>query len=263
MFLIKKMIFKFMELGLGLRTCFSLETKNPIFINFRLTEEEIKRVAQNLPEGYRLCPIRFTEDEEVASYWISYNIYELKYPKPELASIRKSRLEINTFVEDSQGRKGVFVFCDSPFVSREIKRTFLGMVCDFAEWLVTKIYGVGQLVEFEFSLTEKLKVSLTADGHSVRIDSQVDSNPGVKLSADYLKFNDISFFNQGKTCDYVNVNSAFYDAKFINLKAPHSVAECEGPYFKRSPDLILVHYGEISYLVNSMNLCQSPGGLSG
>lgn len=251
-----------MELGLGLRTCFSLDTQNPIFVNFKLSDEEVARVTRDLPQGYKLCPIRFTEDEPQASYWISYNFYELKYPKAELASIKKSRLEINTFVEDSQGRKGVFVFCGSPFVSKEKKRSALGIVCDCAEWIVTKIYGVGQLISFDFSLSKQLQVAFITEGHALNIESQVESGDGVKLSTDYLKYNDISFFNHGKTCDFVNVNSSFYDAKFISLKNVHLMKACEGPYFKRSPDRVLVHYGEISYLVNSMNRCHSLGGAS-
>ncbi|MFM8315789.1 MAG: hypothetical protein ACKOA8_16030, partial [Deltaproteobacteria bacterium] len=101
MFFLKKLLFKFMELGLGLRTCFSLETKDPIFVNFKLSPDEIEKVKKSLPMGFVLKPIRFCESDEIPEYWISYNFYQLKYPKPELASIKKARLEINTFVEDS------------------------------------------------------------------------------------------------------------------------------------------------------------------
>src|SRR4051812_37198116 len=99
-FFLKKILFKFMELGLGLRTCFSLETKDPIFVNFRLSPAEADRVRKSLPAGFKLCPIRFGQSDSEAHYWISYNLYELKYPKPELQHIRKARCEINTFVED-------------------------------------------------------------------------------------------------------------------------------------------------------------------
>ena len=65
MFFLKKVIFKLMELGLGLRTCFSLETKDPIFVNFKLSPAEIESVKALLPPGFVLKPIRFTEDEEI------------------------------------------------------------------------------------------------------------------------------------------------------------------------------------------------------
>lgn len=263
MFFLKKVIFKFMELGLGLRTCFSLETKNPIFVNFKLTPAETEKVKAALPAGYRLCPIRFSDSDLEESFWISYNFYELKYPKPELAKIKKSRLEINTFVEDSVGRKGIFVFCDSPFVSKESKISLIGIVCDFAEWLVTKIYGVGRLISLEFQLNQRLKVQFKTSGHSLSLDIPVDEDASVKLSSDYLRFNDVSFFNQGKTCDFVNVNSAFYEAKFISISNLENVTICEGHFFKRRPDTILVHHGEIAYLVNSMNRCFFKGEVYG
>ena len=107
-----------MELGLGLKTYFSLETKDPIFINFKLIAEEARAVQKHLPPGFKLQKIRFTERDLSAEYWISYNLYYIKYPKKELAGIRRVRCEINTFVRDASGRKGVLVFCGSPLVSR-------------------------------------------------------------------------------------------------------------------------------------------------
>ncbi len=259
MFLVKKLIFKFMELGLGLKTYFSLETKNPIFINFKLTPEEVDKIQSQLPPGFTIQRVRFTHLDENPHYWISYNFYELKYPKPELASVKKARLEINTFVQDAQGRKGIFVFCGSPFVSVENRWTVLGSICDFAEWLVTKIYGVGRLVPIQFNVGDKLKVGFKSSVHSVNIEADIqESNPQDKsrLSRDYWEFNDISFFNQGKTCDYVNVNSSFYSAEFFKVNMEQVTEPCVSPFFKRVPDEIWVHRGEISYLVNSMNRCR-------
>lgn len=262
MFLLKKVVFKVMELGLGLQTCFSLDTKDPIFVNFKLTAEEIEKVKKALPTGFKLQPIRFLSSDESPDYWVSYNLYELRYPKPELASIKKARLEINTFVEDSKGRKGIFVFSESPFVSRETKRSFLGSLCDFAEWLVTKIYGCGHLVDLQFSLADKLKVNFQARGQSLKIvgktSGKVDSED-FKLSTDYCVYNDISFFNHGKSCDYVNVNSSFHQAKFSSVEIENFEISCEGPFFNRKPDSILVHSGNISYLVNALNLCPRNG----
>lgn len=256
MFLLKKIIFKFMELGLGLRTCFNLETKNPIFINFKLTPNEIEEVKKALPSNFRLMPIRFMADDQAPEYWISYNFYELRYPKPELAAIKKSRLEINTFVQDANGRKGIFVFCDSPFVSKEPQKTPLGVVCDFAEWLVTKIYACGQLLPLQYQLSDKLKLSLLAKGHRLELETEapyLTETNGIKFSSDYCLYNDISFFNKGKTFDFVNVNSSFYNAEFVSVPTEKLETICEGPFFKRRPDSIHIHRGEISYLVNSMN----------
>jgi hypothetical protein len=252
-----------MELGLGLQTCFSLDTKNPIFVNFKLTAEEIEKVKNALPKGFQLQPIRFLSSDESPDFWVSYNLYELKYPKPELASVKKARLEINTFVEDSKGRKGVFVFSDSPFVSRESKRSFLGSICDFAEWMVTKIYGCGHLVDLQFSLTDELKVVFQSGGQSLKITGKTPENvdsEDFKLSTDYCLYNDISYFNHGKSFDCVNVNSAFHQAKFSLVGIENCEVSCQGPFFNRKPDAILVHRGNISYLVNAMNLCSLNEG---
>src|SRR5258705_9918464 len=145
LFYLKKLIFKFLELGLGLRTCFSLETKNPIFLNFKLKPEEVKRVQDTLPRGWELQKIRFAQSDEAADYWISYNLYAIKYPKSELQHIKKVRCEINTFVTDPAGRRGVFVFSGSPYVSKQTKFDPVGVVCDMAERLVLFFYGFGKL----------------------------------------------------------------------------------------------------------------------
>lgn len=270
MFFLKKVIFKLMELGLGLRTCFSLETKDPIFVNFKLSPAEIESVKALLPPGFVLKPIRFTEDEEISSYWVSYNFYQLKYPSPKLAGIKKSRLEINTFVEDSQGRKGILVFCDSPFVSRESVKSLIGQVCDFAEWLVTKIYGCGQLIGLDYHLAERLRVSMYAKNQKVNLDLPVpeqEHKPSIQLSSDYLNYNDISFFNQGKSLDFVNVNSSFIEARFFSVpldcKEPQYQLTMESRLFARKPDVILAHRGEIAYLVNSMNRCLTERQVNG
>jgi hypothetical protein len=256
MFWLKKMIFKVMELGLGLRTCFSLETRNPIFINFKLSSEEVKKVQESLPSGFSLKPMRFLGSDTQPEYWISYNIYELLYPKPELAEIKKARLEINTFVEDAQGRPGIFVFCGSPFVSKETEATFKGKMCDFAEWLVTKIYGCGRLTSLSFSLTDRLQVKFERGVHQFNLNVEVpstDKTEGHALSADYWRYNDISFFNGGRTLDFVNVNNSFYQARFVSVPPQQLTQPCAGLFFFRAPDSVLVHRGDISYLVNSLN----------
>ena len=257
-----------MELGLGLRTCFSLETKDPIFVNFKLTQSETEKVKKLLPSGFQLMSIKFTDMEETPSFWVSYNFYDLKYPKPQLAAIKKSRLEINTFVQDCYGRKGILVFCDSPFVSRETQKSLLGGVCDFAEWLVTQIYGCGSLTKLEYQLTNRLKVSLITNTQKVAIDlplTEKESHEEIGLSSDYFQFNDISFFNHGKSCDYVNVNSSFLQAKFFSVPLDTEGAQpiIENSIFRRRPDVILAHRGEIAYLVNSMNRCLTEGHAHG
>lgn len=253
MFWIKKLIFKFMELGLGLRTCFSLETKNPIFLNFRLTPQECEKVRASLPAGFTLESVRFCESEQDSSYWVSFNLYEIKYPKKELRSIRKVRCEINTFVRDLRGRRGIFVFCGSPYVSKEQRPSLLGLICDFAERMVTFIYGCGKLTHLTYELSQdRLKVALSEGKNSLGVDEDLTKGELVeeRLSWDYLVYNDISFFNDGRTYDQVNVNSLFVSAAFSRMRSSTVV---ESPFFKRAPDQILFHRGEISYLVNSMN----------
>lgn len=255
-FILKKLLFKFMELGLGLRTCFSLETKDPIFVNFRLSEAEAEKVRRHLPSGFRLEKIRFCQTDESPEYWISYNLYELKYPKKELQHIHKVRCEINTFVTDPAGRKGVYVFCGSPYVSREERPSFFGMVCDFAERLVVFIYGCGRLTRLKYRL-EKESLSIELHEGENRLNLQGTVRGGEeRLSDDYWRFNDISFFNDGKSFDLVNVNSAFFSAKFQEVSPGD--AKVEGPFFHRAPDCIYVHRGEIAYIVNSMNPMPVP-----
>lgn len=252
MFWIKKLIFKFMELGLGLRTCFSLETKDPIFLNFRLTPDETDKVRRSLPDGFELARVRFRESDAESAYWVSFNLYEIKYPKKELARIRKVRCEINTFVTDPQGRKGIYVFCGSPYVSKERKPSVLGMICDFAERLVTFIYGCGKLTGLAYELTSKrLLVSLSEGENTLSIDQELEEGPPERLSSDYFIYNDISFFNEGRTFDLVNVNSSFVTAEFRRVECGAIV---QSPFFGRVPDEVLFHRGEIAYLVSSMNL---------
>lgn len=253
MFLLKKLLFKFMELGLGLRTCFSLETKDPIFVNFKLSAEEAARVADSLPPGFQLRKIRFCQSDAMPEYWISYNLYELKYPKPELQNIKKVRCEINTFVEDAQGRKGVFVFCGSPYVSKEKERSLMGIVCDFAERLVVFIYGCGGLTRLSYALTsDRVAIALQEGPNRISLDEPLArATDEERLSDDYWLYNDISFFNGGKTYDLVNVNSAFFAAKLTPLPSLKGIFE--GPFFRRAPDAAYYHRGEIAYVVNSLN----------
>ncbi len=258
MFLLKKIIFKFMELGLGLRTCFSLETKNPIFLNFRLTADEADKVRRDLPPGFKLRAVRFVESDPEASYWISYNLYELKYPKKELAHIRKGRCEINTFVEDAGGRPGILVFSGSPYVSRETSPSLWGTICDLAEKLVTFIYGCGKLVPLTYRLgADSLEVKFREGGNVFALEqSLTGGGTPARLSSDYWRFNDISFFNGGKTFDLVNVGHSFYAARFESADpAGASTYEFASPYVgTRKPDAIYFHRGEIAYTVTSLNL---------
>jgi hypothetical protein len=255
LFAIKKLIFKFMELGLGLRTCFPLETRNPIFVNFRLSAAESDAVTRALPPGWRLMPIRFCDNDPELAHFVSYNLYELKYPKPELQHIRKVRCEINTFVVDPKGRKGVFVFSGSPYVSREEKFSPIGFVCDLAERAVVWIYGVGRLTGLRYRLTQdELEIGIEEGPNRAQVKQAhtLHAEPAEKLSADYWEYNDISFFNGGRTHDFVHVTNAFYAARFHRLDGA-KFPEFKGPFFDRKPDEVLFHFGDIPYLTNSMN----------
>lgn len=258
MFLIKKMIFKLMEMGLGLRTCFTLETRDPIFLNFRLSEEEAVRVRRELPDGFTLEKIRFFEDETSPEYWVSYNLYHLEYPKKELRAIRKVRCEINTLVRGPDGRPGVYVFCDSPYVSREEKFSPLGAICDLAERTVCFIYGCGKLIRLTYRTTDAVEVELKEGPNRVSFRHAFKSDGEHALSTDYCRYNDISFFNRGKTYDLVNVNSAFLSARFVCADGTAlERAEVTSPFFRRKPDRVGFHRGAIAYSVTSMNLYPS------
>ncbi len=258
MFWLKKIIFKFMELGLGLRTCFSLETKDPIFLNFRLTDEEAERVRRDLPPGFTLRAVRFVESDETPSYWISYNLYELKYPRKEMSHIKKGRCEINTFVEDATGRPGILVFSGSPYVSREPRLHVWGVICDLAERMVTFIYGCGGLIPLTYRLApDRLIVNFAEGGNVFRLEQPLErADAEARLSTDYWRFNDISFFNGGKTYDVVNVGNSFFAARFESADPARAANfEFRSPYLKnRRPDAIYFHRGEIAYTVTSLNL---------
>ncbi len=251
-----------MELGLGLRTCFSLETKNPIFVNFKLSEGEAQEVKKWLTSDVTLCKIRFCESDSTPEYWVSYNLYELKYPKKELQSVHKVRCEINTFVEDSHGRKGVFVFCGSPYVSKENKFSIIGAICDFAERVVVFIYGCGKVISLDYELTDrKLHIDFTEGNNQLRLTHEIAQNSiaNERLSDDYWVYNDISFFNGAKTFDLVNVNSAFYAAKLHKIAGQSlSNFSMKSPFFRRAPDNLYFHRGEIAYIVNSLNRSAKP-----
>jgi hypothetical protein len=257
MFLPRKLLFKLMELGLGLRTCFSLDTRDPIFVNFRLSPAEADAVRAALPAGFQLMKLRFFQDDPAPEYWVSYNLYELKYPKKELAAIRKARCEINTFVQDARGRKGVFVFCGSPYVSKEQTPSPMGAVCDAAEKLVIGIYGCGKLIPLVYRPSDasvEIDFQEGASALSLRLPLNGGAGREERLSDDYLAFNDISFFNQGKTHDHVHVNSAFFAARFreVGAGALKDVAAAS-PFFRRPPDKVYLHRGDIGYLVNALN----------
>jgi len=233
-----------------------LETRNPIFVNFKLSTAEADAIRKNLGQGYELCPVKFTNADALPEYWLSYNFYELKYPKKELQKIRKVRCEINTFVKDTHGRKGIYVFSGSPYVSRETKFSVIGLICDFAELLVTFIYGVGKLTQLIFDLkSDRLEVQLNEGPNKMTIKQDVSSaSQDQILSHDYWSHNDISFFNSGKSYDHVFTNSEFFAAKFKCIEGANlSPAEIKSPFVNRAPDKILFHHGDISYLVNSMN----------
>lgn len=262
---LKKLVFKLVELGLGLRPCFALQTRNPVFVNFRLSEAESDAVRRALPRGFTLRPLRFAASDAEPACWVSYNLYEIAYPRPEMAAVRKVRCEINTFVRDADGRDGVFVFCGSPFVSREEQRSAVGAVCDLAERLVILLYGCGRLTRLRYEVTgDALRINL--DERDVRLDLEVPLRPlnratREKLSDDYHRFNDVSFFNSGKTFDLVTVNSAFVLARFEDVDAAtlacHTV---DGPFFRRPPDRVYFHRGAIGYLVSALH---GPGRASG
>jgi len=247
-----------MELGLGLKTCFSLETENPIFVNFRLSSAEAEEIQRSLPPGFTLQKLRFFESDPIPEYWMSYNLYWVRYPKPRLQAIRKVRCEINTFVADAAGNKGVYVFCGSPYVSQEMGTGLLGWICDQAEQIVMFLYGCGKLVPLNYQLSnEVLKVSLKTDNHllSLHYSFKYEGEIGrQRLSPEYLVYNDISFFGHGKTFDLVNVNSAFVRAEFDSLDDwSLGYWKVQTPFFQRAPDGIYFHRGEIKYLVNSLN----------
>ncbi len=252
-----------MELGLGLRTCFTLETKNPLFVNFKLSPEEVAAVQKELPPDWELQKVRFTESETEPHYWISYNSYEIMYPRKELQHIRRIRLEINTFVKNPKGQCGIFVFSGSPFVSSERLATPLDAICEFAERLVVFIYGCGKLIPLSYQLTSKELAFTFQEGlHHCEWKMDLGGDPLTQvesevLSEDYWKYNDVSFFNSGKTFDRVFVSDAFRRARFHSLKfQDFQSLTIRGPFFKRSPDSILFHRGAIPYLVDSMNRTQ-------
>lgn len=256
MSLLTRLLFKLMELSLGLRPYFSLRTRNPIFVNFDLSESERNAVQAALPSGFTLRALRFAASDGDARYWLSYNFYEIRYPKKEMAELRKVRCEVNTFVVDASGREGVFVFCGSPFVSREEKPSAIGRVADFAERLVIWIYGCGRLTRVRFELaTERLVVELDEPDNRMSLDVPVSSGVGTDLlSPDYQRFNDVSFFNGGKTYDLVNVDSAFGQAALQRIDGALLAEQTvKSPFFDRAPDVIYAHRGEIGYLVSALN----------
>jgi hypothetical protein len=261
---LKRLVFKLLELTLGLRPYFTLQTRNPIFVNFRLSAGEAEAVRRALPAGFTLCPIRFTEGDDEAAFWISYNLYELRYPRPEMARVRKVRCEINTFVRDAEGRAGVLVFCGSPLVSRGDGTSAIEKVADLAERLVLSLYGCGRLVPLRFELTETaLHVALEETEAALAVDLALLPHPAGRpprrLSDEYYRFNDVSFFRGGQTHDLVFAGSEFLLARWEEID-PGSLASvaARSPFFQRPPDRIYLHRGTISYLVSALHRTASP-----
>ncbi len=268
MFYPKKLLLKFLELGLGFRTCFSLETKDPIFLNFKLQPNEAELVQKALPQGWTLQRIRFAESDKSSDYWISYNLYAVKYPTPELQHIKKVRCEINTFVTDPAGRKGVFVFSGSPYVSKEKKFDPFGVVCDMAERAVIFAYGCGKLIDLVYDLgPNSLSIECKEGPNNLRLSHDLKSEEDFceRLSDEYILYNDISFFNSGATYDLVNVSSSFFAAKFREIDGSElEEFQLEGPFFSgRRPNKVYYHRGEISYLVIAMNRMPKIVGAGG
>ncbi|MBI1861649.1 MAG: hypothetical protein HYR96_12095 [Deltaproteobacteria bacterium] len=248
-FFLKRLLFKLMELGLGLKTHFTLQTRNPLFVNFRLTEAEVADVRKSLPPDFRLEKIHFLDSDPSPAHWLSYNFYEIAYPRKELAHIRKVRCEINTFVTDPSGRRGIFVFCGSPFVSPEARFSLLGTICDFAERLVMMIYGVGQMVSMTYELSPT-QIAVMGSRHTF----SGGPVPVAALSADFHQFNDVSFFNDGKTFDRVFVNSAFFQARFERVSGSALNGWVfKNRFLKRAPDVLAFHRGELGYSVDALN----------
>ena len=250
--LLKKIIFKLMEMSLGLRPMLPLATRDPVFLNFRLSPEEREKVTRALPAGFELAALRFLTSDEEPAHWVSYNLYRIGYPRPELAAVRKARCEINTFVRDAEGREGIFVFCGTPYVSREEEGQFFGRLCDAAERLVTLLYGCGRLTSLHYEVGERLRIDLHEGGNDVAVDVSTSSGqPAEQLSEDYARFNDISYFNEGRTFDRVLVDSTFSRARFSAIDASDSIVE--GPFFRRSPDRVYLHRGQIDYVVSALH----------
>ena len=253
---LKTVIFKLMEMSLGLRPLLPLETRNPIFVNFRLDDDERAKVAAALPPGWELCALRFFESEPEPAFWVSYNLYAIRYPRPELAAVKKARCEINTFARDPSGRVGVFVFGGSPYVSREENGNFWGRLCDAAERLVVMLYGCGRLTRLRYELgDDRIVIQLEEGANRLAVDAPAASADATeRLSDEYARFNDVSFFNGGKTFDLVNVNSAFALARFHAVDAG-AVADTrvENAFFARPPDSIHYHRGDIGYLVSALH----------
>lgn len=253
---LKKVLFKLMEMSLGLRPLLPLATRNPVFVNFALDDDERAKVAAALPAGYELRSLRFLASDESPRFWVSYNLYSIGYPRPELAGVKKARCEINTFVVDREGRAGVFVFGGSPYVSVEEGGSFWGKLCDAAERLVVLLYGCGRLTRLRYDLTdERLAIELEEGSNRVSIDVPTASGAAhERLSDEYARFNDVSFFNEGKTFDLVNVNSSFGAARFSSIDADAlAAARVSGSFFDRAPDAIHYHRGEIDYIVSALH----------
>ena len=249
---LKKLVFKLLELTFGLVPVFRLETRDPVFVNFRLTDREAEAIRKALPAGFTLKSLRFTSGDTEPTHWLSYNFYGIGYPNPRLASVRKTRCEINTFVCGPDGRLGIFVFAGSPFVSRSERPSAIERVCDGAERLVMWLYGCGLLTQAACVLESgHLHVRLDAGNVAMDVDGTVSLADTIKLSDDYALFNDVSFFNNGQTYDLVTVDSAFMRATLSSVVVSH--ARVVDPFVTRAPDSVFVHRGDIAYVVRALN----------
>jgi hypothetical protein len=127
---------------------------------------------------------------------------------------------------------------------------------------VIAIYGCGRLIPLEYGLGEtELRAEFSEGANQFTLIQDVAAaklRDDLQLSEDYWRYNDISFFRNGRSIDYVQVNSAFYLAR-LDETDPRNIKDWKfsSPFFpkeaQRKPDQILVHRGEIAYLVNALN----------
>lgn len=260
---IRRSLLKLLELGLGLKPYFKLETLNPLFLNFKLQGDELERLRRLLPPGYEPEPLRFMESDDERHHRVSLNVYEVVSPDPRLRRLTRSRLEINAFVRDSEGSRGILVFHDSPFVSRSSCTTFLARRSDAIEQMVIALYGCGSLRDLSYELQERsLGLSLSSPSVEIRTEGAslpiLEQDEGLLLAADVWRFNDNAIFNGGRTRDFVFVNSSFRVARFQSLPVDLCrQIRVKTKIFERSPDEVLWHRGPIDYLVCSLNAAEA------
>ena len=165
------------------------------------------------------------------------------------------RCEINTFVRDPAGRQGVFVFAGSPLVSAEETKDPLARIADMAERLVMFLYGCGRLVRLRYALgPADLRAAFDEVGSKLELDVPVPAEETERLSDDYHRFNDVSFFAEGRTFDLVTFDSSYVLARFARVEpAALEGVRVTSPFFERAPDAIYVHRGDVSYFVSALH----------